>query len=228
MTNEGVIVTNNWNLSASPALKDYFNGLAEIKAEGRFLSFSAFQLFYTVQLISQKTVSRAKIAEQLNIGEGTVRTILSRLVDAGLVKTSKEGCMLTVAGLHVWNELDKVFPKRGEFSWTELTPSGFNYSFVVRNSANKVGSGIEQRDKAIMVGATRALVVVFQSGRLRINSVSDDIEKTFPIVARQILADFKPQENDAIVIASGETALKAMHGAFAASWSLMGGKEIEH
>ena len=220
VTKETVMV-NNVEIVESVALKDYFNGLAEIKA-GRFLSFSTFQLFYALQLMSQKTISRVKMAERLIVGEGAVRTILSRLVDARLVKTSKRGCMLTAEGLHVWHELNKVFPRRGEFSRTELTPSEFNYCFVIRNCADKVGSGIEQRDKAIVVGATRALVFVFQNGRLRINFVSDDIEKTFPDAARQIIKDYNPQENDAIIIASGETALKAMHGAFAASWSLIG------
>ena len=79
-----------------------------------------------------------------------------------------------------------------------------------------------------MVGAECTLIISFKSGRLCINSVSDDIEKTFPTAASQILRNFKPQENDVIVIASGETALKAMHGAFAASWSLLSSKEIEH
>jgi hypothetical protein len=201
--------------------KCYFDGLAEIKAAGRYLSFSAFQLFFTLQLMSKESISRSTIAEQLDLGEGTARTILGRLVDAGLVKTSKTGCILTGEGLRVCREFDNVFPKRANFPWTELTPSNFNYGFVIKNKADKVGSGIEQRDKAIVVGATRALVAVFINGRLRINSVSDDLEKMFPIAARKILQDLKPQENDAIVIASAETPLKAMHGTFAASWSLL-------
>lgn len=202
-------------------IKEYFDTLAGIKAPGRFLSFSAFQLFHVLQLVSKRTLSRAKIAEQLDVGEGTIRTILGRLVDADLVKISTVGCKLTDNGLYVCREFDRVFPKWGRFSWTELTPSAFNYSFVIRDAADKVGSGIEQRDNAIVVGATRALVFVFQNGRLRINSVSDDVEKVFPKAARQILLELKPQENDAIVIATGETPLKAMHGAFAASWSLL-------
>ncbi|MGD6850960.1 MAG: DUF4443 domain-containing protein [Candidatus Bathyarchaeia archaeon] len=206
--------------------KCYFNGLAEIKAAGRYLSFSAFQLYYALQLMSKATISRSKIAKLLNVGEGTARTILSRLVDAGLVKISKSGCKLTGEGLRVCREFDKFFPQRGKFFWTELTPFDYNYGFVIREGADKVGSGIEQRDKAIVVGATRALVAVFRNGRLRINAVSDDIEQAFPIAAQKILQDLKPQENDAIVIASGETPIKAMHGAFAASWSLMDAQAI--
>ena len=202
------------------AIKDYFESLAGNKSAAR-LSFSEFQIFYTLQLLSQEPMSRVKIAKQLSVGEGTVRNILSRLVDAKLAKPSRAGYKLTVEGLRICYTIDEVFPKRSIFSCTELTPSNCNYSFVIRNGANKVGSGMEQRDKAIVAGATSALTVVFQSGRLRINSVSDDIKNEFPVAFRQILRDLTPKENDAIVIASGETFLKAMHGAFAASWSLL-------
>lgn len=208
------------------SLKNYFDGLAEVKAAGRLLSFSAFQLFYALQLISAKPVSRVKIAKYLYVGEGTTRTILGRLVGAGLVKISRAGCTLTDKGLSVYREFVKFFPKRGAFSWTELTPFGFNYGIVIRGGADKVGSGIEQRDQAIVVGAVHALIAVFQNGRLHINSVSDDIDQVFPIAAHRMLHDLEPQENDAIVIASGETALKAMHGAFAASWSMLSSQTV--
>ena len=202
------------------ALKGFITGLAEIKSSGQSLSFSVFHLFYALELMSEKTVGRSKLAEQLNVGEGAVRTILSRLVGAGLMTASKAGCALTVEGLRVWQGFEKVFPRRVEFLRTELAPSEFNYAFLVKGSGGKVGSGIEQRDAAIVAGALRALVIVFRSGRLRIESVSDDIEEAFPKAASQILRHLKPQDDDVIVIAGGDTALKAMHGAFAASWSL--------
>ena len=208
-------------------LKGLINSLTETK-NGQFLSFSGFHFFYALELMSENRVGRNKLAEQLNVGEGAVRTLLIRLKGAGLVTTSKSGCMLTDEGLRVWRELDKFFPGRAAFFRSELTPFNFNYGFVIRNGADKVNSGIEQRDKAIVVGAERALIFVFRNGQLRINYVSNDIEETFPMVARQILQQLKPQENDAVVIASGETPLKAMHGAFSASWSLLRDEEIEH
>ncbi len=207
-------------------LKDFIAGLAEIKAPGRLLSFSEFHLFYALELMSQDTIGRSELAEQLNVGEGSTRTILSRLVAAGLVTTSKMGCVLTAEGLHVCRKFKKVFPRQTEFLWTELTPSKFNYAFLIRQSGSKVRSGMEQRDAAIVAGAMRILVVVFQGGHLRINSITDDLEETFPKVASQILRELKPREDDVIVIAGGDTALKAMHGAFSASWTLLGTEEV--
>lgn len=182
-------------------------------------------MFYALEFLSQhKVIGRSRLPEHLYVGEGTVRTLLGRLIETGLVKISRSGCALTDKGLRVWWELEQVFPRRTEFYWTELTSSIFSYAFLIKGGGYKVRSGIEQRDAAIVAGALCAVVVVFKDGRLRIKSVCDDVEKTFPIVARQILGDLNPQEDDAIVIAGGDTPMRAMRGAFAASWSLLGGK----
>lgn len=207
-------------ISAS-TLKSLITGLAESTAPGPYLSSSVFHLFYALELISGKTGGRTRLAEQLNVGEGVVRTILRRLNGAGLVTTSTVGCALTDEGLRIWRGFENVFPRRAEFLRTALTPSIFNYAFLIRGGSGKVGSGIEQRDAAIVAGALCTLVVVFEGGHLQIKSVCDNVEKAFPNVASEMHRELKPQEDDVIVVAGGETALKARRGAFAASWSLL-------
>jgi len=202
-------------------LKGYINGLAGINSTGRFLSFSVFNIFHALELLSAETVGRNKLAEQLGVGEGVIRTILSRLCSAGLVQTSKTGCLLTDDGWYVWGEIEKIFPTRIEFPRTELTTSLYNYAFLVRRGDCKVGSGLEQRDAAIVAGALCAVVVLFNGGHLQINSVCDDAVEAFPHAATDMLQRLRPQEHDAIVLAGAATALKAMRGAFAASWSLL-------
>jgi hypothetical protein len=219
------MLNKNENPLAS-ALNNLIKELSEVKAPGPPVSFSMSHLFYALELLSKKTLGRVKLAEQLNVGGGAIRTILSRLVGAGLVTTSKAGCALTVEGLYVWRELETIFPKRTEFLQTELTPSQFSFAFLVRGCSESVRSGIEQRDAAVAAGALYAVILVFRNGHLRIESVSDDVEKTFPNAARRILRTFKPHDEDTIVIVCGDTALKAKHGAFAASWSLFHNKTI--
>ena len=46
-------------------------------------------------------------------------------------------------------------------------------------------------------------------------------EKDYPKAASQILKELTPEDNDAIVIAGADSALRAKRGAFAASWSLI-------
>jgi DNA-binding MarR family transcriptional regulator len=206
-------------------LKEFVSSLAGAKAPGPNTTFTVFHIFYALELTSEKTFGRNKLAEKLNVGEGAVRTIISRLVDANLITTSKEGCTLTSKGLRTWKEFEKVFPKRTEIPQSELATSDYNYTFLVKNSGNKVKSGIDQRDAAIVAGARRAIVIVLKDGHLRIESVSENIEKEFPNAASEILKDLKPEENDVIIIAGGDTPLKAKRGAFAASWSLLDGEK---
>jgi predicted transcriptional regulator len=200
----------------------FIESLASPKGPGPSTTFSMFHIFFALELVAKKPIGRNKLAEKLNVGEGAIRTIISRLKDAGLIVTSKEGCTLTDKGLSVWKNFEDVFPKRVEIEKTALTTSEYNYAFLVKNKGHEVKSGIEQRDAAIMGGARRALVIVFKNGRLIIESISNSIEKDFPEAANRILKNLKPENNDVIIIAGADNPLKAKRGAFAASWVLIG------
>ncbi len=204
------------------SLKKFMQQIAGKKAPGPSTSFTIFHVFYALELLSQKPLGRNKLAEKLNVGDGAVRTIISRLVDAGLVETSKEGCNLTQKGLEIWRQFEEIFPIRVEIPKSELAGSEFNFAFLVKNSGQKVESGIDQRDAAIIAGARKALVIVVKNGHLRIESVSDCIEKQYPNAANLLVEELKPQDNDVIIIAGSDSLLKAKRGAFAASWSLIG------
>jgi predicted transcriptional regulator len=205
--------------------KRLIESLASPKGPGPSTTFSMFHIFYALELMAKKPIGRNKLAEKLNVGEGAIRTIISRLKDSGLIVTSKEGCLLTDKGLSVWENFESVFPKRAEVGKTALTTSAYSYAFLVKNEGDRVKSGIEQRDAAIMGGARRALVIVFKNGRLMIESISNSLEKDFPEAADVILKDLTPEDNDVIIIAGADSLLKAKRGAFAASWVLIGNDE---
>lgn len=203
------------------SLKRFMQRIAEKKAPGPSTSFTIFHIFYALELMSQKPLGRNKLAEQLNVGDGAVRTIISRLREAELIDASKEGCNLTEKGQEIWRQFEEIFPKRVNLPKSELIGSEFNHAFLVKNRGEKVESGIDQRDAAIIAGARKALVVVYQKGHLRIEGVSSSLETEYPKAANQILTTLAPQENDVVIVAGGDTPLKAMRGAFAASWSLI-------
>jgi predicted transcriptional regulator len=201
--------------------KRFIESLASPKGPGPSTTFSMFHIFYALELMAEKPIGRTKLAEKLKVGEGAIRTIISRLKDAGLIVTSKEGCNLTDKGLSVWKNFAEVFPKRVKIEKTPLTTSEYNYAFLVKNRGHKIKSGIDQRDAAIMGGARRAVVIVSKKGHLVIESVSNSIEKDFPEAANKILKDLKPEDNDVIIIAGADDPIKAKRGAFAASWVLL-------
>ena len=203
------------------SLKKFIQEIAGKKAPGPSTTFTVFHIFYALELMAQKPLGRNKLAKKLNVGDGAVRTIISRLREADLIETAKEGCSLTKKGKDIWQQFELIFPKRIEIPKNELNECEFNFAFLVKNSGQKVRSGIDQRDAAIIAGARKALVIVFKDGNLRIESISNSVEKDYPKAAGLILEELMPEDNDAIVIAGADSALRAKRGAFAASWSLI-------
>ena len=203
------------------SFKQQMEHIAGEKAPGPSTTFSAFHIFYALELMAEKPIGRNRLAEKLNVGDGAIRTIINHLRGEGLIVAAKEGCSLTEKGTQVWERFEALFPQRGEVARTELTNAVHNYGFLVKGSGGKVKSGIEQRDAAIIAGAKRATVIVSRKGGLCIQSVSDDIAKDFPKAAELILKNFKPEDNDVLVVAGADSVLRAKQGAFAAAWSLV-------
>jgi hypothetical protein len=166
-------------------------------------------------------LGRNKLAGKLEVGDGAVRTIISRLKENDLIETSKEGCNLSRKGAEIWGQFEEIFPRRIAISKSDLSSSDFNHAFLVRDCGQKVRSGIDQRDAAIIAGAKNALVIVYRNGHLRIESVSECLEKDYPQAASQIINELDPKENDVVIVAGADSALRAKRGAFAASWSLI-------
>ena len=191
------------------------------KAPGPSPAFSVFHVLRAIELLAEKTIGRSRLSEELKVGEGTMRTIISRLKDADLIKTSRLGCILTGKGLKLWDEYKKVFRKKIKIGENELTLADYNFAILVKNCGNKVESGIKQRDAAVMVGANGATTIILKEGHLIIPSVSDDVAQDFPKAADQIVRLFQPEENDVIVIVSGDSSEKAEYGALAAAWTFV-------
>jgi len=204
-----------------PSFKQFVENIATQKAPGPSTSFTVAHIFFAVELMAEKPIGRNSLAKKLDVGEGTVRTIINRLKSYDLIVTSKKGCSLTRKGLAVWKQFETRFPKRAEIGKTELTDTEYNYAFLVRNSGHNVKSGIEQRDAAIVAGAKGAVIIVSKQGHLTIESVSNRLEKRFPAATDKILKTFHPEDNDVIVHVGAAALGKAKLGAFAASWTLI-------
>jgi len=203
------------------SFKQLLEKITSEKAPGPSPTFSIFHVLRAIELIAEKPIGRSKLAEELKVGEGTVRTIISRLKNAELIATSKAGCSLTSKGLKLWNEYRRVFRKKVKIRKSELTLAEYNFAILVKNCAHKVKSGMRQRDAAIIAGARGATTIIFKEGRLAIPFVSDDVAKDFPEAANHIIRLLEPEENDVIVIGSADSLGKAEYGTLAAAWTLV-------
>lgn len=201
--------------------KQLLEKLTSEKAPGPSPTFSVLHLLRALELVAEGPVGRAKLAESLGVGEGAVRTIISRLQDAGLIITSKTGCSLTSKGLSLWREYKSVFKRNAEIGKNELAFGDYNFAVLIKNHSRRLKSGMEQRDAAIMAGARSATTITCAKGRLIIPTVSNDVDKDFPKAAKQIIKLVKPEDNDVVIIGSGDSLEKATYGAMAAAWTLL-------
>ncbi|MDI6691124.1 MAG: DUF4443 domain-containing protein [Candidatus Bathyarchaeota archaeon] len=205
----------------SYAFKQILEKIAGERAPGPSPTFSLFHVLNAIEIMAKKPIGRGMLAENLKVGEGAVRTLISRLQKAGLVATSKAGCILTKKGLSLWKEYKAIFKEKIEIEKNELTLAEYNFAILVKNHAHKVESGMEQRDAAVMVGAKSATTLLFKEKRLIIPSVSNNVAEDFPKAASQILKLLKPEENDVVIIVSANSPEKAQYGALAAAWALL-------
>jgi len=204
----------------SRKLKRFLEKIICEKAPGPSPTFTVFHVIRAIELIARKPVGRGKLAEELKVGEGTVRTLIERLRSAGLVVTSKAGCTLTDKGRKLWENYKSIFKEKIEIGASELGIAKYNFAILVKNLGHKVKSGVEQRDAAVIVGAKGATTLVMKEGRLLVPAVSEDLSRDYPKAANQIFNLLKPEENDAIIIASADDPSKAEYGVLAAAWTL--------
>lgn len=203
-------------------MKKFFESLLEEKAPGPYPSFSIVHILKALELIAEKgPIGRGKLSIATGMGEGSTRTLITRLKDADLITISKLGCSLTKKGEKVWKQYQLVFPQKVRLGKSELTFDSCSVAVLVKGGSDRVKAGVEQRDAAVMAGALGATTLVFARKKLTAPSISQDIARDFPTAYSQIVAHISLEDKDVVVICSAQNWSKAEYGAIAAAWTLV-------
>ena len=177
-------------------------------AIGPLPRFAEAQVSKALRLIAERGPrGRKELANELGVGEGSMRTILDRLKRQGLIVSSRAGHAITAKGKRRLQE--KLF-EYVQIDAGSLTVSDVDVATIVKGAASKVKRGIEQRDEAIKVGANGATVLVFKGGKLRFPDGFLEIKEELSSTLTKAL---KPREEDVIVIGTARDAVRAEEGA---------------
>jgi hypothetical protein len=168
------------------------------------------------------TIGRQALAERSGLGEGSIRTILKKFRQGRFVISDSLGCHLTGSGRELYESisgrLTPLLPLRSSM----FTVGTSQVAVLVRSSADSVGSGIDQRDSAVRVGATGATTYVIRSGKFAVPGGSSDCEKDFPGKLWSALRDgLKPQNGDAVILCGARDETAAELGALSAALTLI-------
>lgn len=195
--------------------------MLKLKAPGPTPSFTEMHLIKAMEIIGDEVVGRKILSRKLKLGEGSVRTVVSRLEEADLITVSQDGCKLTERGREIYDELRSKFPRMSQVEASPLTVGTFNFGILVRDAAHKVRHGIEQRDAVVKAGASGATIFVYKNGKLIMPTISEDLMKDYPKVAKRIMEIFQPREEDVIIFGGADTREQAEEGTRIAVWTLV-------
>jgi len=188
-------------------------------APGRAPYFIEAHLVKALKIVdSEGPVGRVRLSKILGLGEGAVRTLVKHLKNEGLIKISRTGVILTDSGKKLSSFLNSRISSETDVPQSSLTVGPFNIAVLVKNVADAIKYGLEQRDAAIKVGASGATTLIFSHGGLVMpRAEGEDIFKNIPAIRDVLISKLKPREGDVVIIGSGNDRLTAELGAIAAA-----------
>jgi len=187
-------------------MNTYFRLLEKVShqsATSRRLSFGIGHIFKALQLAKLNGhISRDLLRKELSLGEGSIKTLVKHLKITNMIMTSNAGTILTKRGEKLISQILLCIPKETVIPKSSITVGKFNYVVLVKNIANSIRSGIEQRDVAIKSGAMGATTLIFKDGKFLISGTNFNALVEELHVQKTLIENLHPDDNDVIIIGS--------------------------
>ena len=184
---------------------------------GPMFRFNDANVYWTMYLLSDgKRIGRKRLADEVGIGEGSMRRILDTLQEWDYISIKQTGIIITKAGLSF---LDQIPIQPVDIFLDGSVIGTCQQGVIVKGVADKVNNGMEQRDAGIKVGAAGCTTIVYRDGKLCIPPDWDlDVER--PEVAKKIRDEYSMKDTDALIIGGGTTKQSAIVAAVSAALEL--------
>jgi len=180
--------------------------------------FTDYHVYKSLSILSDgERKGRKLLADRIGVGEGSMRTIVEYLRKQGLIEIKQTGIRITRKGQEL---ISRVPLQTYSLESQSMTLGDASVAVQVKNVGHKVGSGLEQRDRALLAGAKGATTVVVRKGELII-PVDYNLDTELPDAAAEIRRLFDLEENDVIIIGTSVDLQKAEEGALSAAFELI-------
>jgi hypothetical protein len=180
-------------------------------------SFSETHVVRTLFILDGGAVGRKRLVKLLGVGEGSVRTIIKRLAGEGLIESSMLGHFLTAKGKRRVASLRRKFSAPVSVQLDIV--DGVKSLVVVYGLADKLKSGVVERDIAVKSGAAGAMIMCYSDGRLVFPSAEEELSV---FKGALDLSNLNLSEGDAVVVSFAGSYAKAEDGAVAIALELCG------
>ena len=181
---------------------------------GPMFRFNDANVYWALHLLSDgRRMGRKRLAEEVGVGEGSMRRIIDTLKEWEFILIKQTGITITKAGQSFLNQIP-IRPV--DLNLKDSVMGEFQQAVLVLGVADKVNNGLEQRDEGIKVGATGCTTVVLRDGVL---SIPPDwnLDENDPANAMKIRKEIGMTQNDVIIIGGGNTQSVAVEAAVSAA-----------
>jgi hypothetical protein len=192
--------------------------LLDLPKYGPVHRFADYHVYRTLLLLSDaRRRGRKQLADAINVGEGSMRTIVEFLREKGYVDVKQTGIKISSKG----QEFLRSVPIRMErLEPSDISIAERNVAVLVKGRAEGISLGIEQRDAAIKAGADGATTIVLRGGKMMVPP-DYHLDKEKPEIARRLRKLFAPSDGDIVIVGAAEEYDRAEDGALAAAFALL-------
>ena len=205
--------------------KDEFIQLSQ-PADGRVPpAFKPYHIAVALVMIGrEQPLGRYELCDNLSIGEGSARTLLKRLSDAGyIIADGKQGQRLTVSGQMMFDKISKDIPLGLYLDVKGLIVHKVGYANLIKNKRTAITDGVRQRDEAIIQGGydkVGATTLVHKNGSIVMPPDDFNVLLAYETETLLLIESLRPEDNDVIVIGSSDDSNLAREISMAAAMTL--------
>lgn len=185
---------------------------------GPMFRFNDANVYWTLHILSNgKRIGRKRLAEEVGVGEGSMRRIIETLKDWDFIDIKQTGITITKPGMSFLTQMPMT-PVDIRIEGSVI--GKYQQGILVQGCSQKVVNGMEQRDEGIKVGGQGCTTIVIRDGALMIPP-DWNLDERNPEVAYKIRKETGITQDDVLIIGGGETATTAIEAAVSAALAML-------
>jgi hypothetical protein len=167
-------------------------------------------------------MGRITLSKRLGLGEGSVRTIIKKLVELSVISVDAVGgCHLTDVGSLLVSDLKKVILATADIDLQEMGIALPARAIQLRGLSLSESPFFRLRDISVKNGAEGLVILIYKENKITFPMMTEDVEKDYPKATGSLKSAFSMNEGDAIFIAFSKDLRLAEQGALSAAISLI-------
>lgn len=180
------------------------------RGSSKVLSFGEPHVLMAIQLLNNEGhVSRKRFCERLKIGEGAVKTLISHLKKEGLADSVRAGTFLTIKGKNFVNAFLQIMSSECYVYDSAFSKMKNNHAILLRRFGTHIKLGIEQRDAAIIYGASSAMTMLFKKCKFVFPGEDSDCLISYPKTKKILLEKLRPDDGDVVIFVAAKDPFTA-------------------